>query len=211
MDGSKLLASEGKLGTGLAHSLGSWTTPKPLKPLGVYWAEDLQGQCLICLRNSMFLRILAARKFAVVSKFGLCSHPFPPALSSGGEGLRVHSLVRTHGWSPAQPCPPPPSASSSLGGMTPAPLISSLWFPSLDLKVKSVSCSVRSDSFRPRGLQPAGLLCPWDSPGRHTGVGCHSLLQGIFLTCLNRILDKRSRRAVVPNLQGLMPDDLRWS
>ena len=25
-----------------------------------------------------------------------------------------------------------------------------------------------------------GLLCPWDSPGKNTGVGCHSLLQGIF-------------------------------
>ena len=24
------------------------------------------------------------------------------------------------------------------------------------------------------------LLCPWDSPGKSTGVGCHSLLQGIF-------------------------------
>ena len=28
---------------------------------------------------------------------------------------------------------------------------------------------------------PTGLLCPWDSPGKNTGVGCHSLLQGIFL------------------------------
>ena len=26
------------------------------------------------------------------------------------------------------------------------------------------------------------LLCPWDSPGKNTGVGCNSLLQGIFLT-----------------------------
>ena len=26
------------------------------------------------------------------------------------------------------------------------------------------------------------LLCPWDSPGRNAGVGCHSLLQGIFPT-----------------------------
>ena len=26
------------------------------------------------------------------------------------------------------------------------------------------------------------LLCPWDSSGKNTGVGCHSLLQGIFLT-----------------------------
>ena len=29
-----------------------------------------------------------------------------------------------------------------------------------------------------RGLQPAGLLCPWDSPGRSTGVGGHFPLQG---------------------------------
>ena len=25
------------------------------------------------------------------------------------------------------------------------------------------------------------LLCPWNSPGKNTGVGCHFLLQGIFL------------------------------
>jgi len=34
----------------------------------------------------------------------------------------------------------------------------------------------------PHGLQPTRLLCPWDSPGKNTGVGCHTLLQGIFLT-----------------------------
>ena len=32
------------------------------------------------------------------------------------------------------------------------------------------------------GLQPARLLCPWDFPGKNTGVGCHFLLQGIFPT-----------------------------
>ena len=26
------------------------------------------------------------------------------------------------------------------------------------------------------------LLCPWESPGKNTGVGCHALLQGILLT-----------------------------
>ena len=31
-------------------------------------------------------------------------------------------------------------------------------------------------------MNPAGLFCPWDSPGRTTGVGCHFLLQGIFPT-----------------------------
>ena len=28
----------------------------------------------------------------------------------------------------------------------------------------------------------ARLLCPWDFPGKNTGVGCHFLLQGNFLT-----------------------------
>ena len=33
-------------------------------------------------------------------------------------------------------------------------------------------------------LRTAGRqsLCPWDFPGENTGVGCHFLLQGIFLT-----------------------------
>ena len=39
-----------------------------------------------------------------------------------------------------------------------------------------------SDSLQPHGLQPARLLCPWDSPGRNAGVGSHSLLQSMFLT-----------------------------
>ena len=42
--------------------------------------------------------------------------------------------------------------------------------------------SVVSDSLRPHGLQPAKLLSPQASPGKNTGVGCHALLQGIFLT-----------------------------
>ena len=29
-------------------------------------------------------------------------------------------------------------------------------------------------------LLPARLLCPLDSPGKNTGVGCHTFLQGIF-------------------------------
>ena len=32
------------------------------------------------------------------------------------------------------------------------------------------------------GLEPARLLCPWDSPGKNTEGGCHALLQGIFPT-----------------------------
>ena len=42
--------------------------------------------------------------------------------------------------------------------------------------------SVMSDSLPPQGLQPTRLICPWNSSGKNTGVGCHFLLQGIFLT-----------------------------
>ena len=37
-------------------------------------------------------------------------------------------------------------------------------------------------TLRPHGLQSARLLCPGNSPGKNTRVGCYSLLQGIFLT-----------------------------
>ena len=35
---------------------------------------------------------------------------------------------------------------------------------------------------QPHRLLLTRLLCPWDSPGKNTGVGCHALLHGIFLT-----------------------------
>ena len=36
----------------------------------------------------------------------------------------------------------------------------------------------------PCELQPSRLLCPSDSPGKNTGVGCHALLQGTLPTRL---------------------------
>ena len=43
----------------------------------------------------------------------------------------------------------------------------------------SVSCSVVSDSCDPMDCSLPGSSCPWNSPGKDTGVGCHFLLQGI--------------------------------
>ena len=45
-----------------------------------------------------------------------------------------------------------------------------------------VSPTLSHVSLRPHGLGPARLSCPWNSPSKNTGVGCHFLLQGIFLT-----------------------------
>ena len=53
-------------------------------------------------------------------------------------------------------------------------LLSACLFPFTTL---SAMCSLVSDS--PTPTRP---LCPWDFPGKNTGVGCHFLLQGLFLT-----------------------------
>ena len=48
--------------------------------------------------------------------------------------------------------------------------------------IEGVSCSFVLNSLQPHGLYPNRLLCLWNSPGMNTGVDCHSLLLGIFLT-----------------------------
>ena len=50
---------------------------------------------------------------------------------------------------------------------------------------ESISCSVMSSSLPPHGLQPTRLLCPWNSPGKNIGVGCHFLLQVLKNTLTN--------------------------
>ena len=40
------------------------------------------------------------------------------------------------------------------------------------------SCLTLCDPRDP--MDPSRLLCPWESPGKNTGVNCHALLQGIF-------------------------------
>ena len=82
-----------------------------------------------------------------------------------------------------------------------------------------MSRSIVSDSLRSRGLYPARLLCPWDSPDKSTAVGCQSFLQGIFLTQgLNpvrlhcrQILYRLSHQAAhwFPD-QGSNPRPLQW-
>ena len=37
-------------------------------------------------------------------------------------------------------------------------------------------------TLQPHGLYPTRIICPWTCPGKNTGVGCHTLLQGIFPT-----------------------------
>ena len=52
----------------------------------------------------------------------------------------------------------------------------------LEKSIINLWCSVVSDSLWPHGLQPARFLCPWNFPGKNTGVGCHFLFHGICPT-----------------------------
>ena len=45
----------------------------------------------------------------------------------------------------------------------------------------------RVQLLRRYGLQPARLLCPWDSPSKNTGVGCHFLLQCMKVKSENEV------------------------
>ena len=47
-------------------------------------------------------------------------------------------------------------------------------------KVKVLVNQSVFDSSGPHGLSTTRFLCSWNSPSKNTGVGCHSLLQGIF-------------------------------
>ena len=48
-------------------------------------------------------------------------------------------------------------------------------------------------------LQPARLLCPWDFPGKNTGVGCHFLLQGISVNVLAGQKPKQDSPFLLPS------------
>ena len=109
-----------------------------------------------------------------------------PSLNRGLDWLAV-PLVQVVGgpflspWASGKPCPSLPSSAPRTCPVG-APIFSASPRP----RVRNVgavrSRSVMSDSLQPCGLWPARLLCPWDSPGKSTGVGCPALLQGIFPT-----------------------------
>ena len=57
------------------------------------------------------------------------------------------------------------------------------------LRIKGNPCTmllfslyVVPNSFPTLWTVAARLFCPWGFPGKNPGVGCHFLLQGIFLT-----------------------------
>ena len=87
----------------------------------------------------------------------------------------------------AAPPGPPPARKSGLWDWIPTELGGTASLPGASLLyLRYLLCAVLSRSVVSDSLQPHGLLpdssVHGDSPGKNTGVGCHALLQGIFLT-----------------------------
>ena len=78
-------------------------------------------------------------------------------------------------------------------------------FPTMRSESESVSCSVMSDSVQPQRQQPTSLPCPWDSPGKNTGVGWHFLLQCMKVKSESEVAQSR------PTLSGPMDCSLPGS
>ena len=60
------------------------------------------------------------------------------------------------------------------------------------------TAQVVSDSVRPQRRQPTRLPCPWDSPSKNGGVGCHFLLQ-----CM-KVKSESEVTQLCPTLSDLM-------
>ena len=84
------------------------------------------------------------------------------------------------------PCPPPEDLCNP-GIEHKSPVLQAGSLPSeLPGKPLPILCGVVLSRFSRVQLfvtlkNPDRLLCPWDSPGKNSGVDCHFLLQGIFL------------------------------
>ena len=59
-------------------------------------------------------------------------------------------------------------------------------------------------------LCPTRLLCPWSSPDKNTGVGCLSLLQGIFPTQGSNLGLPHCRQTLYPLSHQGSPRILEW-
>ena len=68
-----------------------------------------------------------------------------------------------------------------------------------DLKVKALVIQSYPTLCDPMDfMQPTRLLCPCNSPGKNTGVGCHCLLQGLFPSQGQNTVLRQCRQTLYP-------------
>ena len=139
--------------------------------------KDLQGENCVCVCVFSHVYLSANRTiilFFLTFYFVLrCSQLTNNAIASGEQqrdsAIHIHVSILPQ---PPLPFRLPHNIEQSSMCYT---VVGLCWF-------LLFSCSVVFNSLQPHGPSPGRLLCPWDFPGKNTGVGSHSLRQGIFLT-----------------------------
>ena len=58
-------------------------------------------------------------------------------------------------------------------------------------------------TLQPHGLYPTRILCPWNFPGKTTGVGWYFLFQGLFLTQKSNLCFLKFLQLVFPQFPAL--------
>ena len=94
--------------------------------------------------------------------------------ASGAWGKR-HPLAAENHPQEAGPCCRPVGSQHTLFKQK---ILPRLWLVCVLTTLAGLVASGVSDSWWPHRLQPARLLCPWDSPGKNTGVGCRASSRG---------------------------------
>ena len=114
------------------------------------------------LQKESGISILICNYWLTASK-DLKWHPYSPTLHVRALLFREHSITALFTW-------------ELLNNLLQMHLNMASWICYCGSDTMCVSCSVEADSLWPHGLWPARLLCPWHSPGKNTGTGCHFLL-----------------------------------
>ena len=134
------------------------------REFGIAYTHCLPAQSLSCVRLFGTLCTLALQASLLLELFGQLywsELPFPSPRDLPNPGIETESPV-------------------SLALQADSLQVNSLPAgPSGILQYTHCCCiaSVTSNSMRPSRRQLTRLLCPWDSPGKNAGVGCHFLLK----------------------------------
>ena len=103
-------------------------------------------------------------------RFRVCNHGKPHASSPDSKGM---SMLIQRGKGSWEGCSNRVHCFSLAQSLSEKELFFFLWL--------CYSCKVWAHPlWSPSSVQLRSLLCPWDSPGKNTGVGCHPLLQEIL-------------------------------
>ena len=83
----------------------------------------------------------------------------------------------------------------SLAGYSPCKIYNPIKWNSYRYAAAAAKSLQLCPTVRPHKQQPTRILCPWDSPGKNTGVGCHFLLQCMKVESESEIAQSRPTRS----------------